>query len=225
MTARGEKPFAGIEKDAHGGAARRDDLLHPGAGADLCATRLRGCGHSLRDGAHAADGMPPGAALAIHLAEAVVQEDVGGAGRRRGGVVADDAVEGEGRLDGVALEPAVEEVGGAAGEEIDEDALVGETQIEEALADAGALSLRGCRRLHSAGWSTQGRAARRRRAPAWRRIRAGVLHRSEKTGRSPPGARQGRRASGDSGDRQRARSSPPAGARCAGRALRARGRR
>ncbi len=49
------------------------------------------------------------------------------------------AVEGEGALDDVALEPAVEEIGSALGEEVEEELLVGEIEPQHALADARAL--------------------------------------------------------------------------------------
>ena len=88
--------------------------------------------HGARDGAHAADGVSPGAALAVHLAEAMVQQHVGGARRRRRRVVADDAVEGEGAFDDVALEPAVEEIGGAAREEVEQRALLIDAEARHA---------------------------------------------------------------------------------------------
>ena len=49
--------------------------------------------HRLRDRPHAADRVAPDAALAVHLAEGVVEEHVGGAGRVGALVGADDAVE------------------------------------------------------------------------------------------------------------------------------------
>ena len=66
--------------------------------------------------------------LAVHLAETMVQQHVGRAGRRRRRIGSDDAVEGECRLDHVALEPAVEEIGGARGEQLEEQPLVGERE-------------------------------------------------------------------------------------------------
>ena len=65
----------------------------------------------------------PHAALAVHLAEAVVQQHIGGARVERAGVVADHRVETERRLDRFGLEPVVEPVGRAAGEQPEQVAL------------------------------------------------------------------------------------------------------
>jgi len=59
----------------------------------ISAPRAVALRHRLGDGAHAADGMTPGAALAVHLAEHVMQQDVCGPRRIGARVVADDAVE------------------------------------------------------------------------------------------------------------------------------------
>ena len=75
---------------------------------------------------------PQAPALAVHLAEAMVQQHIGRARRRRRRVGADDAVEGEGGLDDVALEPAVEKIGGAVREEVEQRALVVERRAEHA---------------------------------------------------------------------------------------------
>ena len=61
--------------------------------------------HRLGDRAHAADGVAPDALLAVHLAEGMVQHHIGGAGGVGTGVVADDGVEAEQRLDQIAFEP------------------------------------------------------------------------------------------------------------------------
>ena len=71
-------------------AGMRGERRLPCHARDHAATR-RWCGrqhraprlprHGLRDRAHAADRMAPHALLAVHLAEAVVQQDVGGPGR------------------------------------------------------------------------------------------------------------------------------------------------
>ena len=89
--------------------------------------------HRLRDRAHAADGVAPGALLAVHLAEAVVQQHVGRARRVGARVVADDAVEAVGRLDRIALEPAVEIVAGRVREQVEQLAL----QVERRAGAAG----------------------------------------------------------------------------------------
>ena len=124
---------------ARRGAVDGHDLLHLGAGANVDAAPPRRRGHRLRDRTHAADGVPPGAALAVHLAEAVVQQHVGRARRGRRRVVADDSVEGEGALDDVALEPAVEEVGGAAREQVEQRALLIDIEARQAPPEHAAL--------------------------------------------------------------------------------------
>ena len=98
-----------------------------------------GGGHRLGDGAHAADGVAPGALLAVHLAEHVVQQHIGGARRVGAGVVADDAVEAEGGLDRVALEPAVQPVAGRLREQRQQVALGGDVQLGELAAQGRAL--------------------------------------------------------------------------------------
>ncbi len=74
--------------------------------------------HGLGDRTHAADGVPPGALLAVHLAEGVVQQHIAGAGRVGAGVIADDGVEAEPGLHQLALEPAVEIVAGRFREQV-----------------------------------------------------------------------------------------------------------
>src|SRR5258706_6233185 len=106
----------------------RTTLLHANArnalpGADLDAARLGLGAHRLRDRAHAADRVAPRALLAVHLAEDVMQEHVGGAGRIGAREVPHHAVESEARLDGLGLEPAVEPIGPGYGEEIERIAL------------------------------------------------------------------------------------------------------
>src|SRR3546814_4869701 len=63
----------------------------------------------------------PRALLAIHLAEDVMEEDIGAARRVGRGIVADDRVETEGGLDRLALEPAVEHRPRRFGEERSEE--------------------------------------------------------------------------------------------------------
>ena len=60
----------------------------------------------------------PGALLAVHLAERVVQQHVGRARAVGTGVVAHHRVEAEGRLDRLALEPAIQETARAFGEQV-----------------------------------------------------------------------------------------------------------
>src|SRR3546814_12687694 len=72
--------------------------------------------------------MPPRTLPAVDLAEDVVEQDVGRSGGIGAGEVADHAVEAEDGLDGVALEPAVEIVPGALGEEIEQIPLLHEIE-------------------------------------------------------------------------------------------------
>jgi hypothetical protein len=69
----------------------------------------------------------------------VVKQHIGGAGCGGRRIIADDAIERERALDHVALEPAVEEIGGALREEVEQQPLVVEIEAQQALADAGAL--------------------------------------------------------------------------------------
>src|SRR6185295_17051544 len=94
-----------------------------GAGRDLDTTRARLFGNCLADGAHTTQGMSPGSALAVHFAERVVQEHVGGAWRVGTREMADLRVESERGLDRVALEPVVEQVARAARDELPQVAL------------------------------------------------------------------------------------------------------
>ena len=64
--------------------------------------------HGLGDRAHAADRVSPHALLAVHLAEAMVQQDIGRAGRVGARISADNAVKAEDGLDRRAFEPAVQ---------------------------------------------------------------------------------------------------------------------
>ena len=89
--------------------------------APCAARRAR---HRLRDRAHAADGVAPHALLAVHLAERVVQHHIGRAGGVGAGVIADDGVEAEQRLDQIAFEPLVEHLAGRAREQVEQAALL-----------------------------------------------------------------------------------------------------
>ena len=66
-----------IENNADRAFIFDDDFLHGCVGADVGAGFARGGGHRLRDRPHAADGVAPGAFYSVHLAEDVMQEDVG----------------------------------------------------------------------------------------------------------------------------------------------------
>ena len=104
--------------------------------------------------------MTPGAALAVHLAEHVMQQDVCGPRRIGARVVADDAVEAVHGLDRVALEPVVEVVAGRHGEQRQQLAPRAHVEPPQTAADA--------RRAHQ---------LRQRRAPAaFKRVRRRGQH-------------------------------------------------
>ena len=94
-----------------------------------------GARHRLGDRAHAADRVAPDALPAVGLAEAMVQQHVGGARRVGAGVGSDDAVEAEDRLDRIAFEPLVEKIAGRAGEDLDEIALALDSERTQAVGD------------------------------------------------------------------------------------------
>ena len=77
---------------------------------DPYAESARLGGHRLRDRAHAADGVAPHAAMAVHFADHVVQQHISRARRIRAGEVADNGVKAEHRLDRIGLEPRIEHV-------------------------------------------------------------------------------------------------------------------
>ncbi len=79
-------------------------------------------GDRLGNRAHAANRVAPHAGLAVDLAEAVVEQHVSRAGRKRRSVGADDAVERERGLDDIALEPGVEKIRRTLGEKIGDEA-------------------------------------------------------------------------------------------------------
>ena len=66
--------------DADRTLAFHQHFAHRRGEADVHATLARRLCHRLSDGAHAADGMPPGAVLAVHLAEHMMQQLIRGAG-------------------------------------------------------------------------------------------------------------------------------------------------
>ena len=192
---------------------------------------LRGGGlrHRLRDRAHAADRMTPRALLAVHLAEAVMQQHIGRARRVGARVVPDDAVQAVDRLDRIALEPGVEIVAGRVGEEVEQLALQIEAEVAQPVGDAAGLDQLGDRRERMAlddvrrRLAAPARAARRPRLRAAPDRRRAAPRRARKT--SPlPGASCRRRSSGSARHRA-AGNSRFAARRCAGHARRAAGRR
>ena len=102
----GADDAAVVEHHAARAAALDQELAHGRAGLDLDAVARRGLGHRLADRAHAADGVAPDPALAVHLAKRMVQQHIAGSGRVRAAVEADHRVEAEQRLHQVVLEPA-----------------------------------------------------------------------------------------------------------------------
>src|SRR6478672_5283494 len=94
--------------------------------------------------------MAPGAALAVHLTEHVVQQHVGGAGRIRARVVADDAIETVHGLDWVALEPAVEVVPGGHRKQRQQLAPLRHVELAQTAAEARRAYQLGQRRAPAA---------------------------------------------------------------------------
>src|SRR3546814_1219624 len=91
----------------------------------MIAAHLR---HDLGDPAHTADAVAPRALLAVHLAEDVVEEDIGAARRVGAGVIADHGVEAEGGLHRFAFEPGVEHRARRFGEKVEHIALLFEAE-------------------------------------------------------------------------------------------------
>ncbi len=122
--------FAAFEQHACRAPGLDDDALNRRAHAERHAASRAFLCHRLRDRAHAADRVAPLAALAVDLAEHVVQQHIGGSRGVGAREIADDRVEAERRLDRRRLEPAVEHVAGALGEEVEHVAAAG--QVERA---------------------------------------------------------------------------------------------
>src|SRR5271166_3039419 len=91
--------------------------------------------HRLGDRAHAADRVSPDALPAVGLAEAVVQQHVGGACGVGTGVGSDDSVEAQNRLDRIAFEPLIEKIAGRTSERLHEIALPFESEPAQAVGD------------------------------------------------------------------------------------------
>jgi hypothetical protein len=77
----------------------------------------------------------PGAGHARRLAEQVVEKDIGRAGRLRAGIIADNRVEAEQGLDDVGAEIAAQDLAGALGEEVEQQALLFQALPAEAAAE------------------------------------------------------------------------------------------
>ncbi len=135
----GANGLAGFGDHADRAALLDQHFLDRRVGADLDAEARRRLGHRLGDRAHAPDGMTPYAFLAVDLAEHVMQQHIGRAGRVGAAEIADDAVPAERRLDRIALEGAVEIIAGRHGEQIEQFALQIDAQGPHPVAEAGRL--------------------------------------------------------------------------------------
>ena len=127
----GADGLAVVEDDADRAVAFDDHLAHAGIEFDLGAMAARRARHRLRDRAHAADGVAPDALLAVHLAERMMQHHIGRACGIGAGVIADDGVEAEQRLDQIALETLVQHLAGRAREQIEQAALLFQRQLSQ----------------------------------------------------------------------------------------------
>ena len=123
--------LAVVEDDTDGTILLHDHLANAGPEADLDAVAGGGARHRLRDRAHAADRVSPHAFPAVHFAEGMVQHDIGGAGGIRTGVVADDGVEPEQRLDEIVREGVVQHLARRTREQIEQQALIVQRQPAE----------------------------------------------------------------------------------------------
>jgi hypothetical protein len=99
-----------LQHHAAGAGSLDDHLSHALAEPDLAAARLERGLHGLGDRPHAAARLAPGAALAVHLAEHVVQQHVGRAGGVRARHVAHQPLEAVDPLECLVLETLVEEI-------------------------------------------------------------------------------------------------------------------
>jgi hypothetical protein len=138
--ARGDRArveFPPILRDhASGDVALDEDPGDGSIGLDLHTEPARRRGDGIGDGAHAAAGDTPGAGLALHLAERMVQQYVGGAGLVGVGKVADDPLEAQQPLEGYALEPGIEVVAEGTGHQLREYDLVFRIELAQPVAAA-----------------------------------------------------------------------------------------
>ena len=105
--------FAAIaQHQTAGHTAARLHLGHGRVDFDRRAGLLRDLGHGVADRAHAADGVAPGALLAVRFAEAVVKEHIGRAGRVDALEVTDCGQPAVAALDRLAFKIVAEEIGG-----------------------------------------------------------------------------------------------------------------
>ena len=128
-----------FQNDAAGAPFFGQDFTHRGVGPERDASLAAGGSHGLGNGTHSADGMSPGALLAIHLTKQMVQQDIGAAGRVGARIIADDTVETEQGLDRGAFKPAVQPVTGGFGEQVQQVALGGHGEAAQLRPQPGGL--------------------------------------------------------------------------------------
>ena len=180
------------------------------------------------DRAHAADRVAPRALAPVRLAEAVMQQHVGGARGVGARVGSDDAVEAEDRLDRIALEPVVEQVARRAGEDSRRSRWPSipsgrSGSPTRAVARARRGSPRGrVRSRRSAAFRARGRAGRRPCARAAPRRRRAARRRAPRISRPPPGCARARPS--ESGRRAGAGNWTAGARRSSGRGAGGRGR-
>jgi hypothetical protein len=131
--ARGEL-VAVVQRHAARAPVAGNHARHALPGTDLHAAGFGLAPHRLRDRAHPADRVAPGALLSVDLAEHVVQQHVRGTRRIRAREVAHDRVEAEARLDRRGLEPAVQPLARRDREQVQHVALGLHRQRVQALA-------------------------------------------------------------------------------------------
>ena len=206
------------ERDAGDAAVARRRSTPPPRPVRTTAPSARALPASAsRDRAHAAAHVPPRAADAVELAELVVEQVVGGAGRARAGPHADHAGRRVRALQRVVLEPVVEQVadrhrhhavelvqpaarepGGAAGlaQQLEHVARVlGADRGRRAAASSAAARRRrapSSPRTPASRRRRAGRRARARRAPSPRRCGRGSACRRRRTSRTAGRAGSGR---------------------------------
>src|SRR5204862_5260476 len=106
-----------------------------GPGTNVDAARRALLRHRLRDRAHAAQRVAPLSALPVHFPEDVMEQYVRRSRLVGARKIADDRVEAECRFERIGFEPAVEEIAGTFGEEIEEIATSAEVEAVKASAE------------------------------------------------------------------------------------------
>ena len=116
----GAELLAAFQPHPDRAAALQQDSFHGGTRAVLDAVRAAGGGHRLGDGAHAAAGVAPGAALALELAERVMEVRDRGARGVEAREIAGHAVTGGEVAHRLALEPALRNLVRGRGQQLHE---------------------------------------------------------------------------------------------------------